>query len=262
VALSGTTFALLIFVVHDAMREHLKDLRDDLANDEQLQLQRQDALGIKYEIYSMKSDLVDRIFEIKNENERDTQKLESIEVERDRLMLHDIKDESSYMELILEESSALMAKVPATWIHAHSDSVQRLQWDCRCSKQFADLLLFTGLVGGHFAGSTIFDGKHYWADNKSALPDLLDQNLNWAKNAADASTMTPIISGVRDRMWFAKRAIDDFSAEVEVQANNSIKSYESLYDLWTKISYALYALVFAFNAWVVIFTTDKPELPD
>jgi hypothetical protein len=263
VALSGTTFALLTFVVHDAMREHLRELRDDLANEQQLQLQRQDALEIKYNISSLQNELTNRILELKTKDESDSQKLETARMERDYTTLKAIQSDAANFELLLEECSTLMSKLHGKWVDAQKKTLESLKWNCRCSKEFAELLLFTRLMGGSLKPGTVFDGTHYWADyGHSPLPKLLGLDLNWFGNAAAAAQIEPLISDVSGRMGLDKREINDFSGAVESQISKSISSYESWYNSFTYISYALYALIFAFNAWVVKFTTDTPETPD
>lgn len=269
VAAFSTVFALAIFIVNDAMRENLRDLRDDLAQETAQDFGAEQQYSVNSHLDDTEEILMRRIAEAQHQLDQHwsiaiEKRLQGIDINRQmsafirrtresrerlsasRNLLEKIQDVSSVklrldFDQLLHDSlvseRAIADIVDPTWRHWNADKLPDSVPDTWEYKE-------EGYPLDEFPSLTDDDIKVWHATD----PDTPAANYN-ALQAYDVITSHQ--NGLN-------RDIGFLITLIRTLAEEKVDRLEKQLKFWTEIGYGLYALLFAFNIWAVFFADSEP----
>ncbi|HEY4988985.1 MAG TPA: hypothetical protein VII09_04215 [Opitutaceae bacterium] len=256
VALSGTTFALGLFIAHDVAREKLRNERDALATAEASERDFETKLQLQRRLPEIEDHLVDIIFAAKPDFQS------RIKIARRKLL--NIEETATNYKGRLDADRSVRRLIPGASSRDGSD-YDSLDRDCDIAIRWVTSLLSeAGSARERAADATFLRGSK-WEMGARKLEDMdVDYSAiySWRTDPKAADEVEKVILSLQDRDHAVDSDLDTTVAITRRLVSARLQELDARFEFWTDVTYSTYALIFVFNVWVVFFTKIKPEAPD
>ncbi len=263
VALSSTTFAMLIFIVHDAVREELRGIRDDVA----LADSNNREIEYKHMTQERLREILAKIGETALGGKNPTESEYEKQVAGCQERIIDINTQARMQLNLLAAAETLMGKLPQAFQDYHAARLATLKTRVLSNLTFAAILF----NGPHAQPDFDDNGVNFFVAPNAVsglgiifiAPALQHSDVRGWMEIKEATEHAALaISTVEDHSSNIDSAIHELMFSVRDDVETRLQDLNEKYVFWTHVSYVLYFVIFAFNVWVVFFTKLKPEAPE